>query len=158
MRKRAGIRMPDFRTSIDIEAPPDRVFDYLVTPEGMTTWMGEHAVLEPRVGGRFDVDIAGTPIRGEYLEVDRPRRVVVSWGVLGSDDLPPGASTVSFELRPIEGGTRVELTHRGLPDARLPGHRHGWEHFLPRLRGAGAGHPPGPDDWRPLSPPTAARQ
>lgn len=145
--------MPDFRTSIEIEAAPDVVFDYLVTPGGMTAWMGEFAVLEPRPGGRFDVDIAGFPIRGEYLEVDPPRRVVVSWGIAGSDDLPPGASTVSFELTAIGSGTRVDLTHSGLPDARVPGHRAGWAHFLPRLRGAGTGHPPGIDDWRPLPPP-----
>ncbi|HWD60880.1 MAG TPA: SRPBCC domain-containing protein [Humibacter sp.] len=142
--------MPDFRTSIDIDAAPDVVFDYLVTPRGMTAWMGEYAVLDARQGGRFDVDIAGSPIRGEYLEVERPRRVVVSWGVLGSDDLPPGASRVTFELLEVAGGTRVELTHSGLPDARLAGHRYGWAHFLPRLRAAGSGHPLGQDDWRPL--------
>lgn len=141
--------MPDFHASIDIEAEPAVVFDYLVTPDGMTAWMGEYAVLEPWRGGRFDVDIVGSPIRGTYLEVDRPHRVVVSWGVAGSDDLPPGASRVSFELTEIAGGTRVDLTHSGLPDARLPGHRTGWAHFLPRLRAAGAGHPLGLDDWRP---------
>ncbi|NNC13543.1 SRPBCC domain-containing protein [Planctomonas sp. JC2975] len=143
--------MPDFHASIDIEAEPDTVFDYLVTADGMTAWMGEFATLEPHRGGRFRVDIAGFPIRGEYLEVDRPNRVVVSWGIAGSEDLPPGASLVSFELTAVSGGTRVDLTHTGLPDARVPGHRAGWAHFLPRLKGAGAGHALGPDDWRPLS-------
>ncbi|MHA7984304.1 SRPBCC family protein [Rathayibacter sp. CAU 1779] len=143
--------MPDFHTSIDIDAEPDTVFDYLVTADGMTAWMGEFATLEPRPGGRFDVDIAGFPIRGEYLEVERPHRVVVSWGIAGSEDLPPGASRVSFELTAVAGGTRVDLTHSGLPDARVAGHRVGWAHFLPRLQGAGAGHPLGPDDWRPVS-------
>ncbi|GAB3396451.1 SRPBCC family protein [Humibacter soli] len=141
--------MTDFNTSIDIDASPDAVFDFLVTAEGMTAWMGEFAMLEPREGGRFEVDIAGYPVRGHYLEVDPPRRVVVSWGFAGSDDLPPGASRVSFELVPIDGGTRVELTHSGLPDARLAGHGSGWAHFLPRLRAAGSGHPLGVDRWRP---------
>lgn len=141
--------MTDFCTSIDIDAAPETVFEFLVTAEGMTAWMGEFATLEPRKGGRFEVDIAGYPVRGRYLEVDPPRRVVVSWGFAGSDDLPPGASRVSFDLVPIDGGTRVELTHSGLPDARLPGHRSGWEHFLRRLRAAGAGHPLGEDRWRP---------
>lgn len=145
--------MPDFHTSIDIEAAPDEVFDFLVTPEGMIAWMGEYAELDARPGGRFQVDIAGSPIRGEYLEVERPRRVVVSWGLAGSADFPPGASRVAFELTEIPIGTRVELTHSGLPDARMPGHRAGWAHFLPRLREAGSGHPLGPDDWRPLVPP-----
>ena len=141
--------MPEFRTSIDIAAEPAVVFDYLVTADGMTAWMGEFASLEPRPGGRFEVDIAGYPVRGQYLEVDPPRRVVVSWGFAGSEDLPPGASRVSFELVPVDGGTRVELTHSDLPDALLPGHEGGWAHFLPRLREAGSGDPPGKDAWRP---------
>jgi uncharacterized protein YndB with AHSA1/START domain len=143
--------MPDFSTTIDIAAEPAVVFEYLVTNDGMTAWMGEHASLEPRPEGRFEVDIAGYAVRGRYLEVDPPRRVVVSWGFAGSDDLPPGASLVTFELTPTSEGTRVELTHSGLPDASLPGHRTGWEHFLPRLRDAGSGHPLGKDAWRPAS-------
>lgn len=141
--------MTDFRTSIDIAAAPEVVFDYLVTNDGMTAWMGQHASLDPVPGGRFEVDVAGYPVRGHYLEVDPPKRVVVSWGFAGSDDLPPGASRVTFELTATDEGTRVDLTHSGLPDARLPGHRIGWAHFLPRLREAGSGHPLGTDDWRP---------
>jgi uncharacterized protein YndB with AHSA1/START domain len=140
--------MTDFSTSIDIAAAPEVVFEYLVTNDGMTAWMGQHAALDPRPGGRFEVDVAGYPVRGRYLEVDPPRRVVVSWGFAGSDDLPPGASRVTFELTPTVDGTRVDLTHSGLPDPRLPGHRSGWAHFLPRLAHAGSGHPDGPDDWR----------
>lgn len=142
--------MAEYRDSVDIEAPPDVVFDLLVTPEGLTAWMGESATLEARPGGAFAVDIAGHPIRGAYLEVDRPSRVRVSWGMPGSDDLPPGASTVTFALSPIPGGTRVDLTHSDLPDAQVPGHEYGWRHFLPRLLTAAREGDAGPDGWRPL--------
>ena len=142
--------MPEFATSIEIQAPRERVFDYLVTPEGMTAWMGQHAMLDPRPGGRFEVDIAGSPIRGEFLEVDRPRRVVVSWGVAGSSELPVGASRVSFTLSPVGAGTRVDLLHSDLPEPRVPGHVYGWEHFLPRLARAAGGERLGADNWTPL--------
>ena len=66
----------------------------------MTRWMGQHATLEPAVGGAFELDINGVPIRGRYLEIDPPRRVVVSWGVAGSTGLPPGATQVEFTLTP----------------------------------------------------------
>lgn len=112
--------------------------------------MGQHAALDPRPGGEFAVDIAGHAIRGRYLEVERPRRVVVAWGVAGSDDLPPGASTVEFRLTPTAGGTRVDLVHRGLPDARLEGHADGWTHFLSRLRVVAQGGDAGRDDWVPI--------
>lgn len=141
--------MAEHTSSIEIEAEPATVFEYLVTPVGMTVWMGRRAVLTPHPGGPFEVDIAGSPIRGEYLEVTPPHRVVVSWGVAGSDALPPGASIVTFSLSATERGTRVDVVHSGLPDAQVPGHADGWEHFLPRLVTAAQGGDPGDDDWMP---------
>jgi uncharacterized protein YndB with AHSA1/START domain len=135
----------EFATSIDIEAPPEIVFAHLVTPQRMLTWMGERADLEPLPGGCFAVDIGGVPFRGEYVEVDEPRRVVVSWGVAGNDAFPPGASRVEFELEPTPRGTTLRLTHTGLPDARVPGHSAGWAHYLGRLGQAATGAPAGPD-------------
>lgn len=143
--------MAEFRDSIDIAAPPETVFRYLTTNSGMTAWMGQVADLDPVTGGRFAVDIAGHPIRGEYLRVEPPIRVVVSWGIAGSEHLPAGASTVEFRLIPIETGTRVELRHSDLPDAEVRGHADGWANFLPRLAAAGAGGDAGPDHWRPLA-------
>lgn len=142
--------MPEFRTEIEIAAAPETVFDYLVTEHGMLQWMGQHASLEPTPGGVFAVDIAGHPIRGRYLEVDRPRRVIVSWGLAGSSEFPPGRSRVAFTLTAIPTGTRVELVHDGLPEERMPGHADGWTHFLGRLASAAAGSPPPGDDWMPL--------
>jgi uncharacterized protein YndB with AHSA1/START domain len=80
--------MAEFASSIEIETEPDEVFEFRVTEDGMTSWMGQRATLDPRSGGDFSVDIAGYGIRGRYLEVVRPRRVVVSWGVAGSAELP----------------------------------------------------------------------
>ena len=125
--------MPDFATSIDIEAPPEIVFAHLVTTEGMLAWMGQHAELDATPGGVFAVDIDGNPVRGEYLEVDPPHAVVISWGVPGSELLPAGASRVEFRLTPIPAGTRLDLTHTGLPPVEQPKHAAGWAHFLARL-------------------------
>lgn len=144
--------MTEHTTAIEIDAAPHVVFEYLVTAEGMTAWMGQRAVLEPHPGGVFEVDIAGSPIRGAYLEVTPPRRVVVSWGVAGSDDLPPGASTVAFTLSPTTRGTLVEVVHSGLPDPLLAGHLDGWAHFLPRLVVVAEGGEADEDDWMPLAP------
>ena len=142
--------MAEYSTSIEIHASAETVFDFLVTAEGLTAWMGQHATLHPDPGGAFQVDIAGSPIRGEYLEIVRPERVVVSWGVAGSEDLPPGASRVSFTLTPFPGGTRVDLLHQDLPDSLIAGHVDGWSHFLPRFGQVATGHVFGADDWVPL--------
>lgn len=142
--------MAEFRSSIAIAATPAEVFAFLVTPEGLTAWMGTEAMLDPQPGGTFAVTIAGNAIRGRYLDVHYPDRVVVSWGHEGSDVLPPGTSRVSFTLTATATGTQVDLVHSGLPDPAAAGHRDGWQHFLPRLRLAAAGMSPGPDDWVPL--------
>lgn len=141
--------MAEYTTCIEIDAGPADVFDYLVTEAGMMAWMGQHATLDPRNGGEFSVNIAGHRIRGKYIEIERPHRVVVSWGIAGSSDLPPGKSTVAFTLTPIARGTRVDLVHSNLPDTEVSGHAAGWLHFLPRLRSVAAGIDPGADDWVP---------
>jgi len=141
--------MAEHRSSIDIDAAPEVVFDYLVTDRGMTSWMGQWASLDPVPGGEFAVDIAGYPARGMFLEVDPPRRMTVSWGFAGNDSLPPGTSTVSFDLTPIGGGTRVEVVHTDLPEDDVAGHVAGWSHFLPRLARAASGERLPPDHWRP---------
>ena len=140
--------MPDqFTTEVDLAAPAEEVFRHLTDPTAMVRWMGQHAVLEPVPGGAFEIDINGVPIRGQYLELDPPRRVLVSWGVAGNAGLPPGATEVEFTLTPIPGGTRLRLVHRGLPPDEAQLHATGWPHFLDRLVTAAAGAGPGPDPW-----------
>lgn len=141
--------MAEYRTSVDIDAAPEVVFEFLVTDTGMTSWMGQWASLDPVPGGQFAVDIAGYPARGMFLEVDPPRRVAVSWGFVGNDSLPPGSSTVSFDLTAIGAGTRVEVVHTDLPEDDIHGHIDGWNHFLPRLTRAIAGEQLPPDTWKP---------
>ena len=136
-----------FTTEVDLPAPPEEVFRHLTDPAAMVRWMGQHATLEPIPGGAFQVDINGVPVRGRYLEVDPPRRVLVSWGVAGSADMPPGATEVEFTLTPTPAGTRLRLVHRGLSAGQAEIHATGWRHFLPRLASAAAGGTPGPDPW-----------
>jgi uncharacterized protein YndB with AHSA1/START domain len=142
--------MAEHRSSVEIAAPPESVFEYLVTARGITSWMGDWARVDPTPGGEFSVNIAGYGARGVFLEVDRPRTVTVSWGFEASDALPPGASVVSFELTKIATGTRLEVVHSGLPECEVAGHAEGWHHFLSRLGHAATGATPSPDTWVPL--------
>ena len=143
-----------YTTELDLPAPNEEVFRHLTDPAAMIRWMGQHAALQPVPGGAFEVDINGVPVRGQYLEIDPPRRVLVSWGVAGNASMPPGATEVEFTLTPIPDGTRLRLVHRSLPPSQAQVHATGWQHFLPRLASAAAGHNPGPDPWKQ---PTAPR-
>jgi uncharacterized protein YndB with AHSA1/START domain len=123
------------------------VFDYFTKPDAILRWMGDHAVLDPRPGGQFTLDINGVPVRGRYLAVDRPWRLLLSWGHAGSDGLPPGGSTVEVTFTPNDGGTIVTVVHSGLPANEAEQHRLGWSHFLARLVVADPGGDPGADPW-----------
>jgi uncharacterized protein YndB with AHSA1/START domain len=142
-----------FATEVDLPAPVEEVFRHLTDPAAMVRWMGQHAVLKPVPGGAFEVDINGVPVRGQYVEIDPPRRVLVTWGVAGSSDMPPGTTEVEFTLTPTAAGTRLRLVHRGLSPGQGQVHATGWEHFLARLTRAAAGDDPGPDPWEQGSPP-----
>jgi uncharacterized protein YndB with AHSA1/START domain len=66
-------RVPDRR--------PETVFRYFTDPARMVQWKGIGATLEARPGGVYRVDINGRDvIRGRYVEVDPPRRVVFTFG------------------------------------------------------------------------------
>lgn len=141
-----------FRTSIEIEATPDRVFDHFVKPELLVRWMGDVARLEAVEGGLFSVDINGVLIRGRFVRVERPHLVEIAWGEAGNETMPPGATRlrVTFEARgPM---TRVVLEHSGLAPSEAAKHAAGWPHFVARLGLAASGRDPGPDPWRAAPP------
>jgi uncharacterized protein YndB with AHSA1/START domain len=125
--------------SVFVEAPPERVYEYFTQPAAIVRWMGEYALLEPRPNGRFNLDLHGTAIRGRFLELEPPHRLLISWGFAGSDHLPPGASTVEVRLISENNGTRVEVEHRDLPDVEAQPHALGWSRYLGRL-GAAVGN------------------
>ena len=137
-----------YRTSIDINATPDQVFDHFVRPELLVRWMGDFARLEAVEGGVFSVDINGVLIRGHFVRVDRPRALEIAWGEGGSEAMPPGATRlrVTFEARGAT--TRVELEHSGLVPVEAAKHSIGWPHFIERLAMAAAGGDPGADPWK----------
>ena len=110
---------------------------------------------KPSRAAGLTLDIKGAPVRGRFLELDPPRRLLISWGYAGSDHLPPGASNVEVRLTADRGGTRVELQHRDLPPGQQPGHASGWTHYLVRLQAAASGRDPGPDPGMPHAQPTA---
>ena len=119
--------------SVRIAAAPDVVFPYFTDPALITRWLAETATLDARPGGFFDLDVAGNPVRGEFVEVDAPRRVVFTWGVEGEDGMPPRSTTVEVVLVADGEETVVTLTHRGLRGDFRRSHEEGWNRRLGAL-------------------------
>lgn len=138
--------VPLVRT-VKINARPETVFAFFTDAAKLVRWKGMHATLDPRPGGLYRVSLSPEDvIRGEFVEVTPYRRVVFTWGWEGEGrPLPPGASTVEIDLIPDGDGTRLQLTHRGLPPPAWALHGRGWDHYLPRLVVVAAGGDPEPD-------------
>jgi len=145
----------EVRRELEIAASPETVWRFLVDPELSTRWWGASVVADGRPGGAYRVEVTpGNVARGEYLELDPPRRLVYTFGwESGRGDMaaliPPGSTVVEIDLVPSPTGTTLRLLHRGLPGrAQAESHAEGWRHYLGRLALAAAGGDPGPDPWR----------
>lgn len=133
---------------VRIAASPNTVFAFLTDPARIARWQGMRAAGVPRPGGAYRTVInPGHIVSGEYVELVPDRRVVYTWGWVDSEGIPPGSSVVEVTLVADAGGTRLTLTHRGLPAAARTGHGEVWDHYLPRLAAAASGGDAGPDPW-----------
>jgi uncharacterized protein YndB with AHSA1/START domain len=139
---------------ITIAAPPEIVWAFLVDEGKAARWMGQAAELDARPGGLYRVQVVpGHTARGEFVELDPPRRLVYTWGWEADGDgtpsaVPPGSTTIEVELEPAGASTLVRFSHRDLPSAEAArSHAEGWDHYLPRLTTAAQGADPGRDPW-----------
>lgn len=145
--------MPDetepLRTEVRIAAPPELVFRYFTDPARIVHWMGLAALLDPRPGGTFRVEVNGRDVViGEYVEVDPPHRVVFSWGFDGPDPfVAPGSTLVEVTLERDGDATILTLLHHGLADHTRDAHAEGWVHYVARLAPVAAGQAAQPDPW-----------
>jgi uncharacterized protein YndB with AHSA1/START domain len=128
-----------------LSAPPDVVFDEWLDAEGMAEWMCPRPArptridLDPRLGGRYRIDIDDEgfelTITGEYLELDRPRRLRFTWACSAWEptDLE-SVVTVTFEPHG-DGHTVMTIHHAQLPPKVVDDHRHGWTLIGDQLEG-----------------------
>jgi uncharacterized protein YndB with AHSA1/START domain len=132
------------------EAPRELVFDCFTDPAHLAAWWGplgssnEIKALEVRPGGQISLRMMGPGfdhvMGGEYVEIDRPRRIVFltkafeapdgGWGIVNRN-------TITFD--DIGGATRmvlhtlVERAEGALVLGALGGMKAGWGQSLERL-------------------------
>jgi len=135
---------------VRIAARPETVFAYFTDPARMVEWMGTEATLDPRPGGVCRIDVTGDAVMiGEFVEVETPHRLVLSWGWERAwFETPRRSTVVEVSFTPDGEDTILRLSHGRLPAVAVDFHRNGWEHFLERLAEVASGADPGPDPWR----------
>jgi len=125
-----------------IPAPPRTVFEAWLDPKALQRFMCAapdasvaRVECDPRVGGKFVVvmTVGGQdlPHRGEYLEIDRYKRLVFTW----RSHLAGEGSRVTLQFAEApRGQTRLTLEHVGLADADIRDKHHGgWSNILTEL-------------------------
>lgn len=120
-------------------ASAERVFDAWLDPALVPLWFAPglgpmtRVAIEPRVGGRFSFaqqrEDGEVDHVGEYLEVDRPRRLVFTWSL---PEYSADVSKVALDIAPDGDGCRVTLTHEMDPKWAEHAARteHGWKTML----------------------------
>jgi uncharacterized protein YndB with AHSA1/START domain len=131
-----------------IRASLPTVFELLSTAEGLTAWWGPDdfpvlsAQADVRLGGGFrvrfrTVDGAEHECAGEFLEIEPPIRIAMSWRwTEGGEPEEKGAvSRLELNLRPIQTGTELTLVHSALQsEASQLSHSGGWQGALDKLQ------------------------
>ena len=114
-----------------------RVYDAWTRADLLVQWYCPNPKLallvqaDVRTGGSYVVEMGPHVVRGTYLEVEPPHRLVFSWKWDGTDDEP---TRVEVELSEVPDGTRMLLSHTGFATAEdAANHRQGWEPEVHRL-------------------------
>ena len=122
-------------------ATPERVFDAWLDPQSAGLWLfatptGQmvRVEIDARAGGKFifvdrreGEDVAHV---GEYLEIDRPRRLAFAFSV---PKFSMERTRVTVEIAPAESGCELTLTHEGVLPEYAGRTEAGWSAILDGL-------------------------
>ena len=123
------------------DAAPERVFDAWIAPGRAGRWLfttpasERHATdLDVRVGGKWSItdrrDGVDYTALGEYVEIDRPRRLVFSFGM---PQFSPLSCNVTVEIVPDGDGCILTLSQDSVAPAALKPTEQGWSNMFDAL-------------------------
>lgn len=133
-------RDPVVRLERVVPASPDAVFEAWTNPDLLGRWMSPvghaEASVDLRVGGALSVAMVHGDTRiehsGEFLELDRPRRLRFTWS---SPYTGPTPSIVTVTLEQDGAETRLVVVHERLSADVVVSHEGGWSSMVDRLVG-----------------------
>jgi len=131
------------QVSRHIAARPEQVYDAWLDPGHAGRWLFRtpdgtlaRCEIDARVGGRFRIDERrGADLaehHGEYVALDRPRRLAFDFWTSFSDE----RTRVTVAIEPDGEGSRLTLTHEGVWEGWQDKTRQGWTMILDGLEKA----------------------
>ena len=137
-----------------LKASPERVFDAFTDPEQLTQWWWPKgftcpaAQVDLRVGGTYKLamqwpdaiptsDQFAHYMGGEYFEIDRPHRLLMSGRAVNDDQGELFATLIEVTLEEHHGGTALTMRQSYFdpmpPAEALGGAEQGWNEQLDKL-------------------------
>lgn len=146
-KKKDGAEAPTVLARVTVrvarrfEAAPERVYDAWLDPANAGRWLfatpeGQmmRVEIDARVGGAFLLvdrregnDVEHT---GEYLELDRPRRLAFNFRV---PKFSNEATLIAIDIAPATFGSELTLTHEGVYPEFAERTEQGWKGILDGL-------------------------
>ncbi len=136
--------------TMDVTAPPARVYQALTDGPEIEHWWGAPGVYnmrewkaDTRVGGRYTVSVLlpngqSMPASGEFRVLDEPHKIThtrkYEWE---HPALGMRVTTITYLLDAIPTGTRITVRHEGFGGCAAAAYEHadGWERVLGWLDG-----------------------
>ena len=133
------------RVSRVIRAPREVVYRAFLDADAFARWYPPHGLvgrvhaMDARTGGRYRMSIAtldrswSLAFGGVYEELAPFERIVLT-NVPDTDDPElRGAMRITVAFASVEGGTRVDVLHEGIPPGGARGAPEGWRQSLENL-------------------------
>jgi uncharacterized protein YndB with AHSA1/START domain len=123
------------------DSSPERVFDAWVNPETVRKWLfttpaseKNTTEVDARVGGKWSIvdrrDGVDYRALGEYVEIDRPRRLVFTFGM---PQFSSEFARVIVEIAPEGNGSLLTVIHESLPSSHVRETERGWSDMFTAL-------------------------
>ena len=104
-----------------IPAPPEEVYQALVTEATIQLWSGEPATMSEEPGSEFS--LWNDSITGTNTAFEKGRKIVQEWDF--GDIEEPSVVTIILHLH--KSGTSAELRHTNIPDEIFDNISEGWD-------------------------------
>jgi uncharacterized protein YndB with AHSA1/START domain len=113
------------RQTVTLAGSPAEVFEMLMDSRKHARFTGGAASISRRVGGK--VSAYDGYATGVNLELVANRKIVQTWR---ASDWPEGvASTVTYMLTKVKGGTKLRFTQSGIPENQVSAISQGWREY-----------------------------
>ena len=128
--------MPDILHELTIEATPDAVYAAITEENGLKGWWTTHTKAQPAVGSVAEFGFMGGQMVFKMKIKTLEAGKTVNWDVEGGGPPDWAATRVTWDLTPVEGGTKVLFGHRGYASSEgsFASVNYNWGYFLTSLK------------------------